>query len=81
MDRKVNFLFFYLFVKFRAGVCQKTFEIKQKKNFAVNAIAFYQSFDSEWLIFAGIKDGTIEVFNSSSSTPLMVLKNHTQNGN
>lgn len=65
----------------RAGVFRDVLSIKQRNHLAVNSLAFYQGEDGEWLIFAGLKDGSIEVFNAASSTPTTVLRNHTANGN
>ncbi|KAI1728465.1 PFU (PLAA family ubiquitin binding) domain-containing protein [Ditylenchus destructor] len=63
----------------RAGIYEEKFEIVQKSRHAVNSIAFYQSPEGRWLLFAGLKDGTIEVYDRAANEPIHVLQEHSAN--
>uniref|UniRef100_A0A915ETT4 PFU domain-containing protein n=1 Tax=Ditylenchus dipsaci TaxID=166011 RepID=A0A915ETT4_9BILA len=63
----------------RAGRYEEMIEIRQRNKLAVNSIAFYQAKDGQWLLFAGLKDGSIEVFNAGASEPMVTLYEHTSN--
>lgn len=72
---------------FSDGVYQPTFQVPTRKT-AVNSLAFYSLRDSSQntggYLFAGIKDGSIEMYLLSDQVmnliPIQVLNAHSANG-
>lgn len=46
----------------------------------VNAVAFYRSPTSGWVVFAGKRDGTIDLFASGNLCPVNTYSEHDLNG-
>lgn len=65
---------------YRAGIHKETATIHQQQKMAINSAAFYQSpSDGQWFIFAGLKNGAIDVHRGASEQPITTLREHSSN--